>query len=150
MPILRCRLGALVATDVDILVRKYLNKLIHHILAELDHGRIGHIENYIDYSQWSGSSEPKSMGGPITLETMYNVKPSTSSDPKLLPYYYGVQCNLWTEYIAEPEHVEYNSLPPLTDDPVMAGLTDPSGTALHTMAKRDGSEGFGSKVQNCH
>lgn len=66
---------------------------------------------YIDYSQWSGSSEPKSMGGPITLETMYNVKPSTSSDPKLLPYYYGVQCNLWTEYISEPEHVEYNSLP---------------------------------------
>ena len=51
------------------------------------------------------------MGGPITLETMYNVKPSTSSDPKLLPYYYGVQCNLWTEYISEPEHVEYNSLP---------------------------------------
>ncbi len=30
---------------MDILVRKYLNKLIHHILAELDHGRIGHIEN---------------------------------------------------------------------------------------------------------
>ncbi len=66
---------------------------------------------YIDYSQWSGASEPKSMSGPITLETIYNVQPSTTTDPKLLPYYYGVQCNLWTEYVAEPAHVEYNSLP---------------------------------------
>jgi N-acetyl-beta-hexosaminidase len=66
---------------------------------------------YIDYSQWSGSSEPKSMGGPITLETIYNVQPSTTSDASLLPYYYGVQCNLWTEYICENEHLEYNSLP---------------------------------------
>ncbi|MDE6462952.1 MAG: beta-N-acetylhexosaminidase [Muribaculaceae bacterium] len=66
---------------------------------------------YIDYSQWSGSSEPKSMSGPITLETVYNTQPSTTTDPALLPLYYGVQCNLWTEYIAEPAHVEYNSLP---------------------------------------
>ncbi|MDE7388722.1 MAG: family 20 glycosylhydrolase, partial [Muribaculaceae bacterium] len=68
---------------------------------------------YIDYSQWSGPSEPKSMSGPITLQTIYNVQPSTapSNEPGLQQYYYGVQCNLWTEYVAEPKHVEYNSLP---------------------------------------
>ncbi|MCX4331543.1 MAG: beta-N-acetylhexosaminidase [Muribaculaceae bacterium] len=68
---------------------------------------------YIDYSQWGGSNEPKSMAGPITLETIYNVKPSTApaDQPDLLPYYYGVQCNLWCEYVAEPKHLEYNALP---------------------------------------
>lgn len=68
---------------------------------------------YIDYSQASGEDEPKSMAGPVSLETVYNVKPSTApaDRPELLPFYYGVQCNLWTEYISEPKHLEYNALP---------------------------------------
>ena len=64
---------------------------------------------YIDYPQWSGSDEPVSMGSTITLETVYNAKPDYEESRKEL--YYGVNCNLWTEYIAEPKHLEYNALP---------------------------------------
>ncbi|MDE7335944.1 MAG: beta-N-acetylhexosaminidase [Muribaculaceae bacterium] len=64
---------------------------------------------YLDYPQWSGSDEPVSMGSTITLETVYNAQPDYEEAHKDL--YYGVNCNLWTEYIAEPKHLEYNALP---------------------------------------
>lgn len=64
---------------------------------------------YIDYPQWSGNEEPLSMGFPITLETVYNVRPDYDEAKKEL--YYGVNCNLWTEYISDPKHLEYNTLP---------------------------------------
>lgn len=64
---------------------------------------------YIDYPQWGGSDEPLSMGHPITLETVYNARPDYEEDKKEL--YYGVNCNLWTEYISDPKHLEYNALP---------------------------------------
>ncbi len=64
---------------------------------------------YIDYPQWGGSDEPISMGYPITLETVYNAKPDYDEAHKEL--YYGVNCNLWTEYVCEPKHLEYNALP---------------------------------------
>ncbi len=64
---------------------------------------------YIDYPQWSGDSEPLSMGYPLTLETVYNARPDYEESKKEL--YYGVNCNLWTEYISDPKHLEYNALP---------------------------------------
>lgn len=64
---------------------------------------------YLDYPQWGGSSEPHSMGGTITLETVYNTKPY--ADPEQMDLYYGVNCNLWTEFICENKHLEYNALP---------------------------------------
>lgn len=64
---------------------------------------------YIDYPQWGGSDEPLSMGFPITLETVYNARPDYEEARKEL--YYGVNCNLWTEYISDPKHLEYNALP---------------------------------------
>lgn len=64
---------------------------------------------YIDYPQWSGNDEPLSMGFPITLEKVYNARPDYEEARKEL--YYGVNCNLWTEYISDPKHLEYNALP---------------------------------------
>lgn len=64
---------------------------------------------YIDYPQWGGNEEPLSMGHPITLETVYNARPDYEEARKEL--YYGVNCNLWTEYISDPKHLEYNALP---------------------------------------
>ncbi len=64
---------------------------------------------YLDYAQWGGSDEPVAMGYPITLETVYNATPDYEASKKEL--YYGVNCNLWTEYISEPKHLEYNALP---------------------------------------
>lgn len=64
---------------------------------------------YLDYPQWSGSDEPLSMGFTITLQTVYNTTPDYDEAKKEL--YYGVNCNLWTEYISDPSHLEYNALP---------------------------------------
>jgi len=64
---------------------------------------------YIDYPQWNGPDEPKSMGYALTLETVYNAVPDYEAAKKEL--YYGVNCNLWTEYICENKHLEYNALP---------------------------------------
>lgn len=66
---------------------------------------------YLDYPQWSGGSEPLSMGGTITLETVYKATPDYDNSAKKRDLYYGVNCNLWTEYICEPQHLEYNALP---------------------------------------
>ena len=64
---------------------------------------------YLDYPQWSGSSEPNSMGHALTLEHVYNATPDYDAAKK--EFYYGVNGNLWTEYIAEDKHLEYNALP---------------------------------------
>lgn len=64
---------------------------------------------YIDYGQWNGNNEPKYMGGVITLETVYKTNPYAEADK--MDLYYGVNCNLWTEFIAENKHLEYNALP---------------------------------------
>ncbi len=64
---------------------------------------------YLDYPQWGGSDEPHSMGYAINLETVYNTNPY--SDPAKSDLYYGVNCNLWTEFISENKHLEYNALP---------------------------------------
>ncbi len=64
---------------------------------------------YLDYPQWSGDSEPVSMGGTVNLQSVYNVQPDYEASKKDL--YYGVNCNLWTEYISEGKHLEYNALP---------------------------------------
>lgn len=64
---------------------------------------------YLDYPQWGGSDEPNSMGHVINLETVYNATPDYEAAKKEL--YYGVNCNLWTEYVCENKHLEYNALP---------------------------------------
>ncbi len=64
---------------------------------------------YIDYPQWNGPDEPKSMGYALTLEHVYNARPDYEEAKKEL--YYGVNCNLWTEFVCENKHLEYNALP---------------------------------------
>ena len=64
---------------------------------------------YIDYPQWGGSDEIKGMGYPITMESMYGANPWYDEAYKDLLL--GVQCNLWTEYVCEPRHLEYMALP---------------------------------------
>ncbi len=64
---------------------------------------------YLDYPQWGGSDEPHSMGGVINLERTYNGTPDYEESKK--EFYYGVNCNLWTEFICENKHLEYNALP---------------------------------------
>ena len=77
---------------------------------------------YIDYVQSSDlTKEPFSITHqwtkgdvaehPITLERVYNYDPLEEIPADEHKHILGVQCNLWTEYIATPEHLEYMLFP---------------------------------------
>jgi hexosaminidase len=58
---------------------------------------------YFDYSQELSVSEPLAIGGPVTLEDVLAFKP--------IDGVLGVQCQMWTEYIENPTHLEYMMWP---------------------------------------
>jgi hexosaminidase len=58
---------------------------------------------YFDYSQELSESEPLAIGGPITLEDVLSFKP--------IDGVLGVQCQIWSEYIEDPTHLEYMMWP---------------------------------------
>lgn len=67
---------------------------------------------YFDYYQADPKNEPIAIGGYIPIEKVYSFNPIpkelTTEEEK---YILGAQANLWTEYIATPEHVEYMVMP---------------------------------------
>jgi hexosaminidase len=69
---------------------------------------------YFDYSQGDARHEPPNIGGYIPLEKAYAYEPIPAAlapqDRKLV---LGAQANLWTEYVATPEHAEYMLFPRL-------------------------------------
>ncbi len=67
---------------------------------------------YFDHYQGEPKNEPLAIGGYTTLEKVYgfNPIPSELSDEEG-KYILGAQANVWTEYIATPEHVEYMIFP---------------------------------------
>ena len=72
------------------------------------------IPYYINRRQSKDPSEPRSQGyGTETVEAVYNYQPAKGVDASLLPYYKGVQANFWTEYVIEPDTLEYLMLPRL-------------------------------------
>lgn len=69
---------------------------------------------YFDYCQSEDQeNEPISIGGFIPLDKVYSYDPLEGIDPDNQRHILGVQANLWTEYIATPEHLEYMLLPRL-------------------------------------
>ena len=58
---------------------------------------------YFDYSQELSEAEPLAIGGPVTLEDVLAFKP--------IDGVLGVQCQMWTEYIEDPTHLEYMMWP---------------------------------------
>ncbi|MGH8313823.1 MAG: beta-N-acetylhexosaminidase, partial [Steroidobacterales bacterium] len=69
---------------------------------------------YFDYNQGDRNREPVSIGGFVPLAKVYGYEPVpkelSADDAK---YILGAQANLWTEYIATPDHVEYMVFPRL-------------------------------------
>ncbi len=68
---------------------------------------------YFDYYQSENTNdEPFAIGGFLPVEKVYSLNPTpdelTLEEKK---HILGVQANLWTEYIATPEHIEYMLLP---------------------------------------
>ena len=69
---------------------------------------------YFDYNQGDARREPPNIGGYIPLEKAYAYEPvpaQLAADER--KYILGAQANLWTEYIATPEHAEYMMYPRL-------------------------------------
>ena len=67
---------------------------------------------YLDSYQDAPYSQPEAIGGYLSLKKVYTYDPVpaslTAEQAKLV---YGVQGNLWVEYIPTPEHVEYMIYP---------------------------------------
>jgi hexosaminidase len=67
---------------------------------------------YIDYYQSHPITEPLAIGGFLTLEKVYSYEPTPSElKPEEAKHILGAQVNLWTEYVATPEHAEYMTFP---------------------------------------
>lgn len=67
---------------------------------------------YLDGYQDAPYSQPEAIGGYLPLKKVYGYEPvpdSLSADEAKLMY--GVQANLWTEYIPTEEHAEYMLYP---------------------------------------
>jgi hexosaminidase len=67
---------------------------------------------YIDYYQGDPKTEPLAIGGNLPLSKVYSFEPNlpelTEAEAK---HVLGVQANLWTEYIADMNYVEYMTYP---------------------------------------
>ena len=70
---------------------------------------------YLDYYQSTDiANEPFGIGGHLPVEKCYSYEPyAESMTPEQCGHIWGVQANLWTEYIAEPDHLFYMLLPRL-------------------------------------
>lgn len=68
---------------------------------------------YLDYYQsLDTKKEPLAIGGYLPVETCYSYEPYTEEmTEEERSHILGVQANLWTEYIATNEHLEYMLLP---------------------------------------
>lgn len=67
---------------------------------------------YFDGYQDAPSTQPEAIGGYLPLQKVYAYNPVPATlTPEQAPLIYGVQANLWTEYIPTPEHVEYMMYP---------------------------------------
>lgn len=67
---------------------------------------------YFDYYQGNPFTEPKAIGGLITLSKVYKFEPIPPDlNEEEAQFIIGAQGNVWTEYIDTPEYVEYLSVP---------------------------------------
>lgn len=70
---------------------------------------------YLDYYQSRGKNEPVAIGGFTPVSKVYEFEPvpqELSGEERR--YIKGAQGNVWTEYIKNPEHVEYMAYPRAT------------------------------------
>ncbi len=69
-------------------------------------------ECYFDHYQAEPENEPLAIGGYTSLEDVYNYEPVPAElNEDEAKHILGAQANLWTEYIATEDHLEYMVLP---------------------------------------
>lgn len=67
---------------------------------------------YFDHYQAAPAGEPQAIGGFTPLEKVYSYEPVPAGLSKEeAKHILGAQAQVWTEYILDPDHVEYMALP---------------------------------------
>lgn len=67
---------------------------------------------YLDYYQGDPKIEPVAIGGYVTLEKTYNYDPVPATIPvEKQKHIKGAQCNVWTEFMFNPDIIEYRMYP---------------------------------------
>ncbi|MFD2600408.1 family 20 glycosylhydrolase [Sphingobacterium corticis] len=67
---------------------------------------------YFDFYQFDPRTEPTAFGGYLPLERVYSYNPiSEKIDPEKAHHILGAQANVWTEFMPNPQHVEYMAFP---------------------------------------
>ena len=67
---------------------------------------------YFDSYQDAPHTQPEAIGGYLPLNKVYSYNPIPETfTPEQAKLMYGVQANLWAEYIPTPEHLEYMIYP---------------------------------------
>lgn len=66
---------------------------------------------YLDYFQANPAKEPLAIGGYLPIEKVYSYEPAAEFSEAAQKYIWGVQGNIWTEYMPTPEQVEYMTYP---------------------------------------
>ena len=67
---------------------------------------------YFDSYQDAPHTQPEAIGGYLPLKKVYSYDPIPETfTPEQAKLMYGVQANLWAEYIPTPEHLEYMIYP---------------------------------------
>ncbi|MBR5193970.1 MAG: family 20 glycosylhydrolase [Bacteroidaceae bacterium] len=67
---------------------------------------------YFDSYQDAPHTQPEAIGGYLPLSKVYSYNPIPETfTPEQAALMYGVQANLWAEYIPTPEHLEYMIYP---------------------------------------
>ena len=67
---------------------------------------------YFDSYQDAPHTQPEAIGGYLPLKKVYSYDPIPETfTPEQAALMYGVQANLWAEYIPTPEHMEYMIYP---------------------------------------
>ncbi len=67
---------------------------------------------YFDHYQGERNQEPLAIGGFTPIEKVYKFEPIPQNlEPQFVPYILGAQGNVWTEYMANSDHVLYMILP---------------------------------------
>ena len=67
---------------------------------------------YFDSYQDAPHTQPEAIGGYLPLSKVYSYNPIPETfTPEQAKLMYGVQANLWAEYIPTPEHMEYMIYP---------------------------------------
>lgn len=69
---------------------------------------------YLDWAQDSGEAEPVAIRAATSLRRVHAFDPTPPNlTPEARDAIIGAQCQLWTEYVAEPAHAEYQYFPRL-------------------------------------